>query len=660
MAAYSLNDGPVKQWVPAEGEPIPNELAEALIDPQVQKWAWNAAFEMAITHQHVAEVKVRQWRCAMVQGLHCSLPGKLEKAGAVMRLPESMQKDQRGRLLMRKFSMPRKPSKRNPATRLYWRDAPEEWQAYKEYNVSDVVAEGAIRRRLMPFLMSREEWELYFLDQEINSAGLPINLRMVRNAISIYEEALKRGRAEMEKLTGLANPNSIPQLLPWLQGRGYPFEDLKKGHVLAALDYFKEKPDHWEEDRWREYRADGVLRRVLQIRREVSRTSPKKYYALDRATDDDGNLRHVLQMNGAARTGRYAGRIYQPQNLPRPEKRFEKFQETLARHVEELDYDGVKLIYGNPFDVLASCLRPSAQAPEGMMFADADLNAIENRVLGWLAGCEKILQVFKRGQDPYIAFAVYLYGLDYETLYHEYKVLGKGDRRTIAKPGTLGCGYGMGAGERRINRQTGEIEATGLLGYAWQMGVKAFTEQDSKHSVDTFRREFSEVVDYWYALERAARKCLRTGQPVQHGFIRFDIKEPFLRMILPSGRPLYYLRPRLEETPTPWGEKRVQITYESLNDKKQWVRMHTTPGKLTENADQAISRDLLVHGIKIAKRRGLDVRLHVHDQTVALVANREAEDKLRILKECMEEVPAWAPGLPLGSSGHVTRVFIKD
>ena len=660
MAAYAFNQGAVHQWDASGGEPIPKLLQEALIDPDVQKWAWNAPFEMQITHQLIAEVDVRQWRDTMVQALHCSLPGKLEKAGPCVGLPMDMQKDRRGKALMRKFSIPTKPTKKRPKLFQDPEDNPQEWDEYLAYNRSDVVAERGIRNRLWPYLMSSEEWELWFLDQHINSSGLPINVRMVRNAISIYESALSEGLNEMKEITGLSNPNSGAQLLPWLQAHGYMFEDLKKGHVVTALKYFSQQPEHFDDDRWAEYKSSNALRTVLELRKETSRTSIKKFYALERATDDDGNLRHVLQMNGAARTGRYAGRIYQPQNLPRPEKRFEDIQPLIAKNVEELDHESLRMVHGNVFDVLASSLRPSAQAPDGFVFVDADLNAIENRVLGWIAGCDKILSVFHNNLDPYLSFATYLYDLPYADLLHEYKVLKKGDKRTIAKPGTLGCGYGMGAGEEWTNDQTGETEASGLLGYAWGMGVTNFTKADAKHSVDTFRREFKEVVTYWYDLERAARKCIRTQQPVRHGVVSFDIKGPFLRMILPSGRPLYYLRPKLEEVMTPWGEMKVQITYEGLNDRKQWVRMHTTPGKLTENADQAISRDLLVHGIKIAAKRGIDIRLHVHDQIVGLVREDRAEKDLKILMDSMEEVPTWAKGLPLGSAGLTTKVFIKD
>ena len=331
MCAFALDRGPVRQWVPAEGELPPDDLIDMMNDPDVEKWAWNAPFEMEITRAQLPEVNVviPQWRDTMVQALHCSLPGKLEKAGPVIGLPMEMQKDSRGKALMRKFSFPRKPTKRDPRTRNWFSEFPEDWQGYLAYNRSDVVAERNIRIRLEPYLMSDEEWDLWFLDQQINRAGLPINVGMVRNAIRIYEEALgsadpqHRSGAfgEMAEITGLANPNSGAQLLPWLQDHGYMFDDLKKGHVKTARDYFEKKPEHWDEDGWIEYRSNNALKTVLDLRLETSRTSIKKYYALARATSDDGNLRFVLQMNGAARTGRYAGRISQPLNLPRPEAR---------------------------------------------------------------------------------------------------------------------------------------------------------------------------------------------------------------------------------------------------------------------------------------------------------------------------------------------------
>lgn len=657
MAAYKFDEGDIKQWVPSEGEDIPAELEDALQDPDIVKWAWNAPFEMNITrHTLKLPVVIPQWRDTMVMAQFCSMPGKLEKVGEIIDLPDDKKKQARGKALMRKFSFPRKPTKTNPATRLYWFNDIASWNEYLDYNRGDVGAEHAVWRRLRPYNLSEEEWGNWHIDQEINDAGLPINMTMVRNAVRVYEKALALGLEQMNEITGLENANSLVQLLPWLKSQGYPFDDCKAGHIKMAIrqidDAVTGGTAHPEEVR--------DLFDVLSIRKEVSRTSIKKFHALARATDRDGNLRYTLQFYGAQRTGRWAGRIYQPQNLPRPDPAFENRIEVHAKNIERLDLQSLEIIYENVFDCLASTLRPAAQAPEGMVFIDADLNAIENRVLGWLARCKKILDVFEHGRDPYIDFATYLYRRPYEELWHEYKVLKDKSKRTIAKPGVLGCGYMLSAGDEFENKDTGEIEATGLLGYAWNMGIKHFTKDHSAMSVETFRGEFTEVVDYWYEVERAMRRCIKTQNPVEFDRIKFDMKGPFLRIILPNGRPLHYLRPKIEMVRAPWGQKKPTITYEGQNERKQWVRISTHPGKITENVDQAISRDLLMHGIKIARRRGVPIRLHVHDQILGLVKEDEAEKKLAILIDSMEERPWWAQDLPLGSEGMITKVFQKD
>lgn len=656
MAAYQFDEEPMRQWIPAEGQDMPADLEDGLQDPAIQKWAWNTNFEVAITRNTLGmDVDIRQWRDTMVLALYCSLPGKLEKAGQVVDLPDDKKKMSRGATLMRKFSFPRKPTKTNDATRVFWYDALADWEEYLLYNRTDVDAEHAIYKRLRAYDLPPEEWENWHIDHEINQAGLPFNMRMVRNAIRVYEQSLLIGQNRMNEITGLENANSLPQLLPWLRDQGYPFEDCKAAHIKMAARQIDDAVTggmmHPEEVK--------DLFEVLQLRQEVSRTSIKKFHALARAVEDDGHLRFTLQFYGAQRTGRWAGRIYQPQNLPRPEKALEKGIEVHAKNVEFLNRKAIELIYPNTFDLLASTIRPAAQAPEGYMLIDADLNAIENRVLGWLARCKKILNVFEEGRDPYLDFASYLYRRPYEELKAEYDA-GDSSARTIGKPGVLGCGYMLGAGAAFENKQTGEIEATGLLGYAWNMGVKQFTQEQSELSVQTFRREFEEVKDYWYDLERAMRQCIRTGKPQEHDRLRFDRKGPFLRMILPNGRALHYCRPKIESIRAPWGEKKPTITYEGLNDRKQWVRISTHPGKVTENADQAISRDLLMHGIRIARRRGIDIRLHVHDQIVGLAREDDAERQLKVLVDSMEERPWWAQDLPLGSKGQITKVFQKD
>lgn len=688
MCAYGVNNNEIQQWVPAEGEAMPAELDEMLADPHAIKFAWNKPFEWSIWANVLKRfIPHSEWRDPMVLCYSLSLPGKLEKAGEVVDLPEDARKMKRGKLLIRKFCSPRKPTKTNPSTRLFWYDDPADWEEFKLYNRTDVEAERGIYARTKKFDMPSWEWDLWVIDQEINQAGIPFNMNMVNNAITIYEELVGDALEEMRLLTGLANPNSGSQLLPWLVERGYPFEDLKKGHVergrlrcveqlaeadigpgeqQAILDLFLDAArDGREYIPNREDAGLVVIERVLALRLRAAKASPKKYYSLNECVDQSGEipvLRNAFQFAGAGRTWRWSGRMFQAQNLPRPATKFlEKNIHMAARHVEELSAPALAALWDDPFDVLTSCIRPTAQAPEGYVFVDADLNAIENRVLGWIAKCSKILRVFELNRDPYIDFGTYLFGGTYDQLWEEYKVGGNSTKRTISKPGVLGCGYMLSAGEIRVNRQTGEEEATGLLGYAWDMGIREFTQEQAKLSVDTFRREYSEVKDFWYAIERAAKKCVRTGRPTEINMIRFEMRHPFLCMVLPSGRALHYCRPRLEDVRAPWGDMKETLTYEGLNDKKQWLRLPTHPGKLTENADQAISRDLLGHGMKTAKREyGIDVRIHVHDQLVGLSKEDEAEETLKNLQEAMGRRPKWAAGLPLGSAGFISKIFIKD
>lgn len=928
MGAYSINECDPIQWDQAQGMDMPRELREALIDPECEKWAWNSHFEMNILMNTVKmPVVIEQWRDTMVMAYACSLPGKLEKAAPILNIDESLLKNEFGSRLIQKFSKPkisRRKADYGQVVRTHWWQDLEDWELYCSYNRQDVRAETAIWKRLKQFNpMPDHEWAMWHLDQQINFAGIPMNLDMARNAIKIYEGVLGQSMELMRDVTQLANPNSTEQLLPWMKSRGYMFDDCQKAHIRTARTYFETKPEHWTEEQWINYASDEDLKLTLDLRLETARTSIKKYYALVERTDTDGYLRGAFQFAGAARTWRWAGRGWQGQNLPKPEKVFEKTIEAHAESVEKLDWEAIDLAYQNPFDLLASCIRSVAQAPDGYMFVDRDLNAIENRVLAWLSQCPKMLRVFLLNQDPYIAFAVYMFNMKYEDLWHEYKVLGDASKRTISKPGVLGClkgdtpvlthkgwkalveltsddwlhdgnswvrhqgviwkGYqkvlcrsgiyatpdhkfltpkgwvencqlenqpetfasalGMGAGpflnskghhaapensiyvdvnvaenesyldqtlcvgypqaapgallltvapssekesaqicstasqivsmlrdrvvktqktvllnitavgeflcgsgmptngsntlsvdsvrtvhlkltestmmeitsseisdlphgqnriqisetwdilntgaysrfavltedgcliahncgymlskgKQKINRLTGEIEADGLLGYAWDMGIKHFTEEQSAMSVDTFRREFAEVKTYWYGIERAAKKAIKTGRPQSYGqgygVVTFDILGPMMRMKLPSGRCLHYIRPLLEMVKAPWGEMKETITYEGLNDRKQWVRQSTHPGKLTENADQAISRDLLAHSMMLGNKRGLDLRIHVHDQVVALVLAEKASNALDILGECMSEPPPWGQDIPLGSAGMITKVWKKD
>lgn len=665
MQSYATDDGEVAQWVPLENigprtayssteryrkallADMPLELKEAIRDPSYFWFAWNKSFEYQIL-LHVAGIEIphHRWRDPMVLALTLSFPGALDAVGTILNLPPELRK-KAGMALINKFSKPRKPTKTIDRVRNMPEHFPAAWNDYKVYNRNDTVAERACWLKMRPFNMPPHEWKLWYLDQEINEAGIPINLTVANNAVAIADQVVEARMEEMREITKLSNPNSTEQLLPWLQDGGYPYDDLKKGHVKRAASLAEELGLHEDTSR------------VLQLRSEVSKSSVKKFTALTHATDADGFLRHGFQFAGAQRTWRWGGRKFQAQNLARPEPYLEHLIHMLVDHLEHLDAESIEMIYEYPMDVLSACVRPVVQAKPGYLLLDADLNAIENRVLGWMTGCDKILDVFRNGRDPYIDFATYLYGEPYADLWHQYKVLKEKTKRTVAKPGVLGCGYMLSAGHEFENERTGEIEATGLLGYAWNMGVKLTLEQ-SQQSVDVFRSTYLEVPDYWDEIDQAARRCISTGKPTEAGPVEFDRYGPFMRMRLPSGRYLHYYKPSLQMKAMPRGKKKLAICYEGLNDKKKWGLISTHPGKLTENADQAISRDLLAHGMQLARAEGIDIRLHVHDQIVAMAPEDEAEDQLKLLIECMEQPPKWAPDLPLGAEGFVDRIFRKD
>ena len=681
MLAYAFDNDDVQQWVPAEGQKMPRDLRDALRDPKVIKRSWNAQMEIAMWEAvYGEEIDYNAWECTMVHAYCLSLPGSLEAAGEVVDLPEDKKKSTRGKYLIRKFCIPRTPTKTKPWEWNSHITDPEDWDEFKDYNVQDVVAERAIYRHIRKWPVPNHEWDMWVLDQEINKDGIPINMKVVEKAISFTEFIRDKRYARIKELTGVENPRSNPQLLEWLWDNGYKFDDLKKGHVERAAQ--DPTTNRWD------------VKEVLALRAEVAKTSPDKFYAMERAVDPDKDvIQGCLQFGGAQRTLRWSGRVIQPQNLSRPHADLEKVQPECVRHMETMSNETLEMLYdrtpGNfkavgAIDFIATCVRPTIQAPKGHMMVSADLNAIENRVLGYLSGDQKILDVFRNDRDPYVDFASYMFHQPYDVLMAEV-VAGDKSKRTIAKPGVLGCGYMLSAGEEHENEKTGEMEATGLLGYAWNMGVKLTAEQ-AEESVKVWRRTFEDAVAYWWKIDKAAKRCVRTGMETDAGPVWFDRSGPFMRMHLPSGRSLHYCRPQLSETELFWcHEKRKylpyhmckqpdrddtkfkeSITYEGMNDKNKWVRIHTHPGKWTENADQAIARDILAESMRRFRRRvSRDVArlvLHVHDEPVAIAKEREAERVLKIMEECLKEPMPWATEkeLPLGAKGSIGQCWVKD
>lgn len=669
MLAYARSGGEIKQWVPEEGELLPAEVEDAMLDDRIKKFAWNKPFEWNIW-KHVVGIDTPHnvWRDPMVLAYACSLPGKLEKAGPIANVPEHMLKKQ-GTRLINWFSKPRPATKTLPRRRVYWYQKWDLWQEYKDYNIHDVMAERKIWLNLSPYDLPEHEWDLYALDQEINSRGIPVNMGMVQNAVEIRDEIIADRLRKMAAITGLENANSGQQLLPWLQEQGYRFDDLKAGHVKRAIQQIDDAVTNGESH------PEEVkdLFRVLEMRQEVSQTAAKKFDALANQTDDDNRIRNTHQFAGAGRTWRWAGRGFQVQNLKKAMKGLDGLeweeteagyqqvsggtQITAADHIATMDADTFQLIYDRPMDALSGAVRTVVQAPDGYVFVDADLAAIENVGLGWVAGDKKILNVFRDGRDPYIDFATFLYKRPYADLFAEYKA-GDKSKRTVSKPGVLGCGYMLSAGDEHENYKTGEIEATGLLGYAWNMYVP-LTKEQATLSVDVWRDTYKDAVQFWWDIDKAVRKCITSGKPTQIRDIRFDRKGPFLRMILPSGRCLHYFSPRMEEWLMPWGKYKMSVTYEQVEN-YQWNRVSTHPGKLTENVVQAIARDLLAHGMVLAAKERLPIVMHVHDQILALVKEDEAEAALKTLLDCMTVKPTWAPDIPISAAGHISKWFIKD
>ena len=801
MLSPRINEGSgwkeLPQWVPAEGQKVPKDLLDLLRDPEVIKTGWNiGGFEYYIYKELLGiDIPAEDMRDTMVLAYSLSLPGSLGKCGEVLGLESDKKKDARGKKLIGLFCEPHLPTKKISAVRYDWRTHPAEWEEFKGYNRQDTLAEVTIFDKLIRWDMPKHEWKYWAVDQKINRAGAPINLRQVDAAIRLARDAKTKGIRRLCKITGVDNPNSGKQLLPWLQSRGYKYEDLKKGHISRAL----------------ESATPGTpLYDALKIRQEVSKSSVTKYQALKNGTDSDGMLRGMFQFAGAGRTWRWAGRRAQLQNWAKATGFLEHMQIQAAGHVENLSYQEISLMYPRPMELLSSTLRPTIKAPPGHMLVDADLNAIENRVLGWASGEKKILKVFEDGRCPYVDFATLMYDESYEKLWAEYKA-GDKKRRTMAKPAVLGCfgpdtlvltekgylpiikitngvrihdgvefvshdglldqgvkdvidlhgvtvtpdhkilsggewepaeclvseekafqsalstangllsgarstldtrqnisshtrstaevrttsrvydilncgprnrfvvltdagpvivhncGFRLSAGEIKENTKTAELEATGLIGYAWNMGVRNFTKDDAVTAVDIFRAKYKKVVSFWYDIEDAAKDCIATGRSQKCRVVEFERDGPLLRMWLPSGHALSYVRPKIEMRKTPWGAVRPTITYESLNDKNQWVRIGTHGGKLTENAVQGIARDLLAYAMCLADAKGLDLRLHVHDQLIALAPADRAQESLDLLMKCMSYQPKWARAssawnydLPLGSAGIITPNFIKD
>jgi DNA polymerase len=639
MIAWAFDDGPVQQWSVEDGVPIPAELTQALRDPAVRKWAWNAQFEQVMfTELLLIDTPIEQWRCGMVNSYMLGLPGALDKTGAILRLPDGMLKLKDGKRLIRRFCVRQKATKKQPSRWYTAKTHPEDWALFCEYNRQDVVAERFIvDKRLARYPIPDSEWKYWYFSYRTNSTGWPVDRRMLNNACKLVIDRTAEGMSELKDITKLKNPNSGPQFGPWARARGYPYGDLRKNTIARAI----EDPKLID------------IRDALQLRAELQKTSVKKYITIQNYISEDDRLRWQYQFSGAKRTGRTSGRGAQLQNLQKCEKDLEPYYQDIIDAVRDNDIEWLAMFYGNKMRALASVMRGVFRAPEGYQFVVADLASIEACVIAWLSGCTPMLNVFHNGLDIYKVFAMEMFHCTYEEVD---KI-----KRNLSKPPVLGCGFRLSGGEEVEDEKTGDMKKTGLLGYAANMGI-SMTKDQADYAVKVYRDLYPEVVQYWYSLDKAIRQVITRGGRADVGPIYFERRDPFVRLVLPSGRALHYLRCKIEQRRTPWGEMRWSATFEGQEDEggsKFWGRTTTHGGVIAENATQAVANDLLRSGIANAYAEGFTVVGESHDEIIALekIGSRY---NVPLLVQCMTESPEWAEGLPLNAAGFTTNVYKKD
>lgn len=626
LFAYSLDGAPVEIIDLACGEVLPPWLIAALSDPTYIKHAYNAGFEWACLSKCMGPLPVEQWRCTMLHGLYCGYTAGLEATGRALGLPEDKQKLATGRFLIRYFCVPCAPTKTNGGrTRNLPQHDPARWELFRQYCMGDVTTEMEILRRLSNFPvpdMVQKQWET---DMAINARGVAVDMELVRGALQIGERTHAKLRAEAVRLSGLDNPNSVGQLARWLETElDEALPDLRKDTVGRLL----------EKDL-----ANDTARRMLEIRQELGKTSTKKYNAIEAAVCADGRCRGLLQYYGANRTGRWAGRLVQVQNLPRT------YTEPLglARDiVKRQESDKLRVLYGSVPDTLSQLIRTSFIAAPGHVLLDADFSSIEARVISWLADEQWRLEVFRTHGKIYEASASQMFGVPIERIKKGSPDYALRQRGKVAE---LALGYQGGAGA---------LIKMGAL----DMGL---SEAELPDIVNRWRDANKRIRDLWYSMEAAAVSTIQNGASI--GLrniilareIDYNNGLDFLTIRLPSGRKLYYANPSLGVNQ--WGNP--SITYMGMDQTtKKWKRIETYGGKLVENVVQAIARDCLAEAIERLEGAGYTVVFHVHDEVV-IECTPDRADLGRVSGIMCQPLP-WAPELPLGADGWIGEFYRKD
>lgn len=613
LFAYSVDGGPVQQIDLACGEKIPPAILAALEDDKVTKWAFNANFERICLSRYLGYptgdyLEPDSWKCSMVWAAYMGLPLSLEGAGAVLGLEK--QKLTEGKDLIKYFCQPCTPTKSNgQRTRNLPKHAPDKWLAFKRYNIRDVETEMSIQSRLSKYPVPDSVWEEYHLDQEINDRGVGLDMELVRQAIQTDGRSRSELTQAMKELTSLDNPNSVQQMKQWLADNGMETDTLGK---KAVADLLKTAPPE--------------LQKVLTLRQQLAKSSVKKYQAMETAVCADGRARGMFQFYGANRTGRWAGRIIQMQNLP--QNHLDDLSE--ARElVRTGGFDALEMLYEDVPDTLSQLIR-TAFVPQGnRKFIVADFSAIEARVIAWLAGEKWRQEVFAQGKDIYCASASQMFGVPVE------KHGVNGHLRQKGKIAELALGYGG---------SVGALKAMGAL----EMGL---SEDELPSLVSAWRQANPKIVQFWWAVDRAVMDAVtRKTTTKTHGII-FSARNGMLFITLPSGRSLAYVKPKI-------GENRFGgdcITYEGVGGTKKWERMESYGPKFVENIVQATSRDILCYAMQTL--RCCSIVMHIHDEVVI-----EADRRMSLQAVCdqMGRTPPWASGLQLRADGYETDFYKKD
>ena len=613
LFGYSIDGAPVQLVDLTCGERVPEEVRDALSDPSVTKWAFNASFERICLSRWLGlpsgtYLEPDQWRCSMIWSAYLGLPLSLSGVGAVLKLDK--QKLDTGKDLIRYFCKPCRPTKKNGGrTRNLPRHDPGKWEQFKSYNLRDVETEMEIQKKLARFPVPEFVWDEYHLDQEINDRGIRVDMQMVENAIDVDGWSRFDLKTQLQDLTALENPNSVAQMKAWLTQHGMEIESLGKKEVAAML---KDAPPD--------------MREALILRQQLAKSSVKKYQAMQNCVCSDGRAHGMFMFYGANRTGRFAGRLVQLQNLP--QNHMDDLEQARAL-VRRADYDSLQLLYDSVPDVLSELIRTAFIPYEGGKFIVADFSAIEARVIAWMADEKWRLEVFKNGGDIYCASASQMFGVPVE------KHGINGHLRQKGKIAELALGYGG---------SVGALKAMGAL----EMGIP---EEELKPLVDAWRDANPNITELWWDVDRAVKEAvdLRTSSET-HG-IQFVYESGFLFICLPSGRRLAYVKPRI-------GENRFggeSVTYEGVGGTKKWERLESYGPKFVENIVQALSRDILCYAMKTL--RCCNIVAHVHDE---IIIEADPKVSLEAICEQMGRTPPWAKGLILRADGYETPFYKKD